>query len=55
MQRLKIKMEKEEKRTHNSTNLKVAVRWINQALCLVDSEVLQNCDLWVVAKCYRQL
>jgi hypothetical protein len=27
---------------HNSTYLKVAVQWLNQLLCLVDSEVLRN-------------
>ncbi|MBK8735821.1 MAG: hypothetical protein IPL98_07950 [Saprospiraceae bacterium] len=45
-----------EKRTHNSTYPKVAVQWLNQALCfyqslcLVDSEVLRNRHLRVAAK-----
>jgi len=47
--------------THNSTYPKVAVQWLNQALCfyqslcLVDSEVLRNCHLRVAAKRYVQL
>jgi len=42
--------------THNSTYPKVAVQWLNQALCfyqsfcLVDSEVLLNRHLRVAAK-----
>ncbi len=42
--------------TGNSTYPKVAVQWLNQALCiyqslcLVDSEVLRNRHLRVVAK-----
>ena len=45
---------------HNSTYPKVAVQWLNQALCfyqslcLVDSEVLRNRHLRVAAKRYRQ-
>ena len=45
----------------NSTYPKVAVQWLNQALCfyqsfcLVDSEVLRNRHLRVAAKRYRQL
>jgi len=41
---------------HNSTYPKVAVQWLNQALCfyqsscLVDSEVLRNRHLRVAAK-----
>jgi len=48
------------KATHNSTYPKVAVQWLNQALCfyqtlcLVDSEVLRNRHLRVAAKRYRQ-
>ena len=45
---------------HNSTYPKVAVLWLNQALCfyrslcLVDSEVLLNRHLRVAAKRYAQ-
>ena len=45
-----------EQRTANSTFPKVAVQWLNQALCLyqnlwlVDSEVLRNRHLRVAAK-----
>ena len=45
-----------ESRPHNSTYPKVAVQWLNQALCfyqslcLVDSEVLRNRHLRVAAK-----
>jgi len=45
---------------YNSTYPKVAVQWLNQALCfyltlcLVDSEVLRNHHLRVAAKRYRQ-
>ncbi len=48
-------------RTHNSTYPKVAVQWLNQAVCfyqsfcLVDSEVLRNRHLRVAAKRYQQL
>jgi len=44
----------------NSTYPKVAVQWLNQALCfyqsfcLVDSEVLRNRHLRVAANRYRQ-
>jgi len=34
----------------NSTYPKVAVQWLNQALCLIDSEVLLNRHLRVAAK-----
>ena len=52
-----------EQRTANSTFPKVAVQWLNQALCLyqnlwlVDSEVLRNRHLRVAAKrvCLEQL
>jgi len=52
-----------EQRTANSTFPKVAVQWLNQALCLyqnlwlVDSEVLRNRLLRVAAKrvCLEQL
>jgi hypothetical protein len=49
-----------EQRTANSTYPKVAVQWLNQALCfyqslcLVDSEVLRNRHLRVAAKRYLQ-
>jgi len=45
---------------HNSTYPKVAVQWLNQALCfyqsscLVDSEVLRNRHLRVAAKRWWQ-
>lgn len=45
---------------HNSTYPKVAVQWLNQALCfyqslcLTDSEVLRNRHLRVAAKRYMQ-
>jgi len=45
-----------EARPHNSTYPKVAVQWLNQALCFyqsscsVDSEVLRNRHLRVAAK-----
>lgn len=48
--------EKKEARTANSTYPKVAVQWLNQALCfyqslcLVDSVVLRNSHLRVAAK-----
>ena len=47
--------------TANSTYPKVAVQWLNQALCfyqslcLVDSEVLRNRHLRVAAKRYGQV
>jgi hypothetical protein len=46
----------EKGRRHNSTYPKVAVQWLNQALCfyqsfcLVDNEVLRNRHLRVAAK-----
>ena len=49
------KTNKKEARTANSTYPKVAVQWLNQALCfyqsfcLVDSEVLRNRHLRVAA------
>jgi len=49
------------KAAHNSTYPKVAVQWLNQALCfyqslcLVDSEVLQNRHLRVAANRYISL
>jgi hypothetical protein len=52
---------KQKARTANSTYPKVAVQWLNQALCiyqslcLVDSEVLRNRHLRVAAKRYGQL
>jgi len=55
-----LKSIRNENRTANSTYPKVAVQWLNQALCsyqslcLVDSEVLRNRHLWVAAKRYRQ-
>jgi hypothetical protein len=39
---------------YNSTYPKVAVQWLNKALCLVDSEVLRNRHLRVDAKRYDQ-
>lgn len=53
-------MTTEGKTTANSTYPKVAVQWLNQALCfyqslcLVDSEVLQNRHLRVASKRYQQ-
>jgi hypothetical protein len=47
-----------EQRRHNSTYPKVAVQWLNQALCfyqslcLVDGESLRNRHLRVAAKRY---
>jgi len=49
-----------KKTAYNSTYPKVAVQWINQALCfnqsscLVDSEVLRNRHLRVAAKRWQQ-
>jgi hypothetical protein len=54
-------MTTEEKTTANSTYPKVAVQWLNQALCfyqslcLADSEVLRNRHLRVAANRYLQL
>ncbi len=48
----------EKRAAHNSTYPKVAVQWLNQALCfyqsfcLVDSEALRNRHLRVAAKRY---
>ena len=48
--------EMKESRPHNSTYPKVAVQWLNQALCFyqsfyfVDSEMLRNRHLRVAAK-----
>ena len=48
------------KPAHNSTYPKVAIQWLNQALCfyqnscLVDSEVLLNRHLRVATKRYLQ-
>ena len=53
---LKIGQQKIRKATHNSTYPKVAVQWLNQALCfyqslcLADSEALRNRHLRVAAK-----
>jgi len=49
-----------EKPTGNSSYPKVAIQWLNQALCFyqssvqVDSEVLRNRHLRVAAKRYAQ-
>ncbi|MBU1578854.1 MAG: hypothetical protein KJ754_05455 [Bacteroidetes bacterium] len=49
-----------KQRRHNSNYPKVAVQWLNQALCfyhsfcLVDSETLRNIHLRVAAKHYEQ-
>ena len=54
-------MTKERKTAYNSTYPKVAVQWLNQALCfyqslcLVDSEVLRNRHLRVAANRYVTL
>ena len=54
-------MTNERKTGHNSTYPKVAVQWLNQALCfyqslcLVDSESLRNRHLRVAANRYAQL
>jgi hypothetical protein len=45
--------QKKEARTANSTYPKVAVQWLNQDLCLGDSEVLLNRHLRVAAKLWR--
>jgi hypothetical protein len=53
-----IKQTEDRKTPYNSTYPKVAVQWLNQALCsyqsvcLVDSEVLRNRHLRVAAKRY---
>jgi hypothetical protein len=49
-----------EGRRHNSTYKKLAVQWLNEALCfvsssvVVDSLVLRNRQLLVAAKRYQQ-
>jgi len=49
-----------EQRRHNSTYKKLAVQWLNEALCFVSSFVvadsfrLRNRQLLVAAKRYRQ-
>jgi len=49
-------MDEDKIAAHNSTYPKVAVQWLNQALCiyqslcLLDSEVLRNRHLRVAAK-----
>jgi hypothetical protein len=54
------KLSNNKSTTANSTYPKVAVQWLNQALCffqsfcLVDSEVLRNRHLRVAAKRYAQ-
>jgi len=53
-------VDRKEKRTHNSTYKKLAVQWLNEALCFVssfvmaDSLVLRNRQLLVAAKRYKQ-
>jgi len=53
-------MTKKEARTANSTYPKVAVQWLNEALCFVsssvlaDSFVLRNRQLLIAAKRYLQ-
>jgi len=48
-----------EARTHNSTYKKLAVQWLNKALCFVsslvviDNLVLRNSQLLVAANRYR--
>jgi hypothetical protein len=50
-----VKMNDRRRASANNTYPKVAVQWFNQALCfyqsfcLVDSEVLRNCQLLVAA------
>jgi hypothetical protein len=50
-----LTMTEDRRPAYNSTYPKVAVQWLNQALCfyqsfcLVDSEVLRNCQLLVAA------
>ncbi|MDX9704958.1 MAG: hypothetical protein RBT46_04530 [Weeksellaceae bacterium] len=58
---MKLTFERNKRSTGtNSTYPKVAVQWLNQALCyylslcLVDSEVLRNRHLRVAAKRYHQ-
>jgi hypothetical protein len=53
-------MRQNKARTDNSTYLKVAVQWLNQALCfyqsscLAKSQVLRNRHLRVAANRYQQ-
>jgi len=53
-------MTTERKATYNSTYKKLAVQWLNEALCFIssfvvaDSFVLRNRQLLVAAKRYRQ-
>ena len=53
-------MDRKEQRTANSTYKKLAVQWLNEALCFVssfvvaDSLVLRNRQLLVAAKRYGQ-
>ncbi|PIV96200.1 MAG: hypothetical protein COZ16_00660 [Flavobacteriaceae bacterium CG_4_10_14_3_um_filter_31_253] len=53
--------EAQKSRPHNSTYLKVAVQWLNQALCFyqslcwADSSVLRNRHLRVAANRYQQV
>ena len=60
VQNTKLDKMKEGKTPYNSTYPKVAVQWLNQALCfyqsfcLVDSEVLRNRHLRVAAKRWWQ-
>ena len=55
-----LKIDDKRKAAHNSTYPKVAVQWLNQALCfyqslcLVDSEVLRNRHLRVAANRYYE-
>jgi hypothetical protein len=54
------RIKKIEGRRHNSTYKKLAVQWLNEALCfisssvLADSFVLRNRQLLVAAKRYLQ-
>ena len=53
-----LKLLKNNALTANSTYPKVAVQWLNQALCFYqslctfDNEVLRNRHLWVAVKRY---
>jgi len=53
-------MDRQEARTANSTYKKLAVQWLNEAMCFVssfvvaDSLVLRNRQLLVAAKRYMQ-
>jgi len=55
------KQDEKEQRRHNSTYKKLAVQWLNEALCFVssfvvaDSLVLRNRQLLVAAKRWAQL